>query len=130
MFPLASPFRLSNASGSTSKRRAMQYGNSPLLSVHSVGRGPTGAEVGRAMVAVVDVPAGLVAARDVGVTVALKSCVLTEIVWVAMACGVPDAAEAARAVPVPKLATSFICVAIGVKKALVALVGVVAGAVE
>jgi hypothetical protein len=77
----------------------------------------------------VTVPAvsgGFVTARDVGVRVALKSCVLTEIVWVAMACGVPDNA---RAVPVPKLATSFIFGVIGVSKRL-AVVGVLAGAVE
>src|SRR5687767_7392791 len=120
MFPLDSLFSLSNADGSTSKRRAMQYGNSPLLSVHSAGRGPAGPEVGKAIVALI-VPTGFVAARDVGVKVAVKSCVPTEIVCVAMACGVPDKA---RAVLVPKSATSFISGVSPVAKKLVGLMGV------
>lgn len=132
MFPLESPFRLSKADGSTSKRRAIQYGNSPLLSAHSDGREPTGAEVGKvpltANVAVA-VPAGLVLMKGVGDSlagIALKSCVPTEGVSVAIACGVPDEA---RAVRVPKFATSLIVISgvTGVSNKLVALIVLVAG---
>ena len=131
MFPLERPFRLSNASGSTSKRRAMQYGNSPLWSVHSVGRVPTGAEVGKANVAVVEVDAGLTVPITVGVALALKSCVLTESVWLAITCGVPEEATAVR---VPKLATSLIVISgvRGVSNKLIVPMGVfvTAGGVE
>ena len=74
----------------------------------------------------VAVPAGLVVTRDVGDTIALKSCVLTEGVSVAIACGVPDEA---RAVRVPKFATSLIVISgvIGVSNKLVALIVLVAG---
>ena len=98
---------------------------------------PTGAEVGRVPLTArveVAVPAGLVVAlvvaRDVGDRVALKSCVLTERVWVAIACGVP---EEARAVRVPKFATSLIVMSgvTGVSNKLVALIVLVAtGGVE
>ena len=63
--------------------------------------------MGRARVAVVDVVAGFTVPSTVDVAVALKSCVLRESVWVAIACGVPDDA---RAVLVPKLATSLIVI--------------------
>src|SRR5688572_15768475 len=109
----------------------MQYGNSPFFSVHSGGRVPTGAEVGRARVAVVDVSAGFVVPSTVGVALAVKSCVLTESVCVAIACGVPDDAMEVR---VPKLATSLIVISgvRGVSNKLFVPMGVfvTAGAVE
>ena len=105
----------------------MQYGNSPLFNVHSVGRVPTGAEVGRARVAVVDVCAGLTVPSTVGDAVALKSCVPTESVCVAIACGVPDDAMEVR---VPKFATSLIVISgvRGVSNKLLVPMGVFAGA--
>ena len=78
----------------------------------------------------VAVLAGFAVTRDVGDKVGLKSCVPTDSVWVAIACGVPDEA---RAVSVPKFATSLIVMSgvTGVSNKLVALIVLVAtGGVE
>jgi hypothetical protein len=79
----------------------------------------------------VEVSAGLTVPITVDVALALNSCVPTESVWVAIACGVP---EDARAVLVPKLATSLIVISgvRGVSNKLFVPIGVLvtAGAVE